>query len=177
MVVRSALAEIRYRVWQLVAGWRARLTPAAITEIRALLSPEELLLFVAMAGRDQDHSLRVMRTLQRIGIEQRRSPTHQLLVAALLHDIGKGRLATSHRVLFVLLDAAAPRLGRYLEARDGAGWRQALWRLRHHARLGAEVLTALGADERVVTLVAAHTGPPPADDDELTWLIAADQVS
>ncbi|MDA0365283.1 MAG: hypothetical protein O2843_05380, partial [Chloroflexi bacterium] len=73
------MPELRYRAWQLFAGWRARLTPAAITEIRALLSADELLLFVAMAGRDQDHCLRVMRVIQHRGAGRRRSPSHQLL--------------------------------------------------------------------------------------------------
>lgn len=177
MAVRSALAELRYRAWQLFAGWRARLTPAAIMEIRALLSTDELLLFVAMAGRDQDHSLRVMRAIQHSGVERRRSPSHQLLVAALLHDIGKGRIATWQRVLFVLLDAVAPRLAGRIEAAGAAGWRRALWRLRHHARLGAEQLAAVGAHPRTVALVAGHTGSGRADDDELMVLIAADRVS
>jgi hypothetical protein len=169
---------VRYRVWQVFAGWRARLTPEAITEIRALLSPAELALFVAMLGRDQAHCLRVRDEVARMGVARRRSPSHPLLVSALLHDIGKGRVATWQRVAFVTLDVLAPRLARRIESPDGAGWRRALWRLRHHARLGAEQLAAIGADPRAVALVAGHMAPPSADaDDELAWLIAADRVS
>ena len=60
------------------------------------------------------------------------------LVAALVHDVGKGRLATCHRIAFVLLNAGAPSLARRLEAERGAGWRQALWRLRHQVQFDME---------------------------------------
>jgi hypothetical protein len=170
-------SNIRYRAWQFFAGWRARLTPQAITEIRELLTRVELALFVAMLGRDQAHCLRVMRVIQRTAVEQGRTPSRELLVAALLHDIGKGRVATWHRVAFVVLDALAPRLERRLERPDGAGWQRALWRLRCHGRLGAERLVEAGVDPRVAHLVAGHSAPPPGDDPELAWLIAADRVS
>ena len=168
---------IRYRVWQFFAGWRARLTPQAIVEIRQLLTREELTFFVGMLGRDQAHCLRVMRVIQRTAVARGRAPSRELLVAALLHDVGKGPVATWHRVAFVVLDALAPRLARRLERPRDGGWRGALWRLRHHARLGAERLAGAGIDPRVVALVSAHSSRTPGGGPDLEWLIAADRVS
>ncbi len=165
-----------YRARQFFAGFRGWLEPAQIGEVRDTLSPQELDLFVRMQGRDQKHSFRVLRRLQRSAVERGRRLPHELAVAALLHDVGKGRLATWHRVAFVLLNAASPRLAARLERRDAPGWRNALWRLRHHARLGAERLAAAGVAPRIVDLVAGHTGDP-GDDAELAWLIEADSRS
>jgi hypothetical protein len=97
-----------------------------------------------------------------------------MLVAALVHDVGKGRLAAWHRVAFVVLNGVSPRLVSVVAAEDGAGWRRALWRLQHHAALGAQALEAVSADARVVAIVRSHTGRPPADDAEVAWFIAAD---
>ena len=46
--------------------------------------------------------------------------------------------------------------------------------LRHHARLGAALLAAAGADSRVIELVARHTEASPADDAALARFIALD---
>lgn len=177
MVARSAWARARYRARQLAWGWRERLAPEQIEQIRALLTPAELRLFVAMDDRDQLHSHRLLRgLLASAPAPGGAEPSRALLAAALLHDVGKGKLATRHRVAYVLLNAAAPRLTRRLERPDGAAWRGALWRLRHHARLGAERLAASGSAPRVIALVAGHTSPP-GDDGELAWMIAVDADS
>jgi hypothetical protein len=160
-------------VRQFLAGFRGWLEPDEIVEVRSLLPPPEIDLFVRMQGRDQKHSFRVLRWLQRSAAERGVTLSRPLIEAALLHDVGKGRLATWHRVAFVLLDAATPRLARRVERERGHGWRNALWRLRHHAHLGAARLAAAGVDPRVVELVA---GPPgeARDDADLAWLIEAD---
>jgi hypothetical protein len=169
----SGCARALYRARQFLAGFRGWLEPREIVEVRSLLAPAGFDLFVRMQGRDQKHSFRVLRWLQRSAVERGTVVPETLVQAALLHDVGKGRLATWHRVAFVLLNAAAPRLAPRIERAEGAGWRNALWRLRHHARLGAQRLAAAGVAPRVVELVARHTGEF-AGDDELAWLIEAD---
>jgi hypothetical protein len=166
----ARLARVRYRVRQVVRGLRPHLSPADVAVARSLLSEREFLLFLHAAPRDQRHSMDLHDLLTR----EVPDASRDLLAAALLHDVGKGALATWHRVAFVLFEAGAPALGQRLEAERGARWRQALWRLRHHARLGAEVLAATGSSPRVIAIVAAHTAKPPPDDPEIEAFIRAD---
>lgn len=163
---RRALARARYRVRQFTRGLRSALSPAEIEAARAHLSPAEFALFLAAGSRDRRHSVDLFEALRDL------DATEPELVAALVHDVGKGRLQVWHRVAFVLLSAAA--LGRAVEAERGAPWRQALWRLRHHAELGARILEVAGSDARVVALVWGHTGVPPADDTALARFIDLD---
>ncbi|GMU41059.1 MAG: hypothetical protein AMXMBFR23_19250 [Chloroflexota bacterium] len=164
---RTPLARARYRASQFVHGLRPHLSAAEVAEARGRLSAEEFRLFLHAEPRDRRHSMDLYRLLQSEGASE------AALVAALVHDTGKGRLATWHRVAFVILNAAAPGLSRRVE-REGAGWRGALWRLRHHGALGAALLEAAGSDPRVVEIVRGHTGTPPPGDDEIARFIEAD---
>lgn len=164
----SRLRRARYRAYQFLHGLRPALAPAEVEAARALLSPAEFVLFSGAEARDRRHSVDLCVALRAAGAGEAEQ------VAALVHDVGKGPLHAWHRVAFVLLDAAAPRLTRRLEAPEGAGWRNALWRLRHHARLGAERLEAAGSDPRVIALVRRHTEAPPSDDPALARFIAFD---
>src|SRR5690606_19210103 len=101
--------------------------------------------------------------------------SRDLLAAALLHDVGKGDLLVTERVVYVLLAAVSPRLID-LVGGPGPRWRNGIWRLRHHARLGAERLTEEGSSPRVIELVAAHTDGDATGDDELARLQAADHL-
>lgn len=166
----TPLTRARYRVRQFLRGLRPHLSPDEVGIARALLTEPEFLLFLHAEPRDQRHSMDLHHLLR----DERPEVSRDLLVTALLHDVGKGPLATTHRIAFVLLSATSPSLARRIEAEHGAGWRQALWRLRHHARLGAEILATAGSSPRVVELVAAHTSPPLTDDPELAAFICAD---
>lgn len=163
-----ALRRARYRVRQFTHGLRPFLSPREIEAARAHLTPAELALFLSAEARDRRHSFDLFEALRA------QDASREELTAALLHDVGKGWLRTWHRIAFVLLGAAAPALARRVEAEHGASWRQALWRLRHHARLGAERVEAAGSAPRVVELVRRHTDAPPADDPALARFIALD---
>ena len=162
------IARARYRVRQFTHGIRPFLAPHEVEAARAHLSPAEFALFLHAEARDRRHSLDLFEALRVRGAGEAE------LVAALLHDVGKGPLRTWHRVAFVLLSAASLALARRVEAERGASWRQALWRLRHHAALGAARLEAVGSAPRVVELVRRHTEPPPGDDEALARFIALD---
>ncbi len=169
--LRGVPARARYRVRQFTRGVRSTLAPVEIEAARAHLAPAELALFLGAEARDRRHSVDLFEALREVGASESE------LVAALLHDVGKGRLQTWHRVAFVLLNAAGVRL----EAEGAAGqdgWRQALWRLRHHAALGATLLEAAGSDARVVQLVRRHTDAlsdgAAEDDPALARFIALD---
>ncbi|MGE3960942.1 MAG: HD domain-containing protein [Dehalococcoidia bacterium] len=161
-----SLARARYRVRQFTRGLRPRLDAAEIAEARGRLSAAEFSLFLHAQARDRRHSMDLYRLLQQEGAPQ------EMLVAALVHDVGKGQLATWHRVAFVLL---GPAVG-ILAGASGPRWRRALWRLRHHARLSAEMLRQAGSDPRVIEIVEAHTRPASRDPEIAAFIRADDSV-
>lgn len=133
------------------------------------LTREQRRLFVALSPRDQRHSARTAALLLR---QDYRDP--ELIQAALLHDVGKGRQALWQRVAYVLLAASSPRLLRRV-ARPGDGWRGALERSRRHAVLGAEAARRAGSPPRVVGLIRAHHDP--SSEADASALAAADERS
>ena len=164
-------ARARYRVRQVTRGLRPALGPAEIVEARARLSAAEWALFLAQEPRDRRHAMDLYAALR----DERASEA--VLIAALLHDVGKGPLRVWQRAAHVVLASAGPALARALGAEAGPEWRRGLWRLHHHARLGAALLVAAGSAPRVVELVAGHRAPGAAAtsaDAELARLIALD---
>lgn len=158
-----------YRVRQVLLGLHPALRAGEVASVRALLNERERALFMAMDARDRRHSMDLL-----LWLRGRTQPAAALEVAALLHDVGKGRLRLVERVAFVLIGVLGEAT-RERWAAEGDGFRGALWRLRHHARLGAERLEGVSA-ERVRWLVAHHTDASPPDDEELRWLMAADEA-
>ena len=168
---RSFVGRVRYRARQFFGGFLATLTPEELAFVRGVLTCGELALFADMHARDQRHSVNVALALRDAPGEASRD----LLAAALLHDIGKGDLFVGERVAYVLLHAVSPRLVG-LVGRAGARGRDGLWRLGHHARLGAERLIEEGSSPRVIELVATHVDGDASRDAELARLQAADRA-
>lgn len=163
-------ARAIYRSRQFFASLRPRVDPALRDEAFALLSESERELFDSMTLRDQQHCIDVYRRLRE------RHDDHDLLVAALLHDCGKGRIALWHRVAYVLLDSSAPSLlRRVADEGEGASWRQALYRCLHHPELGARMAEQAGSAPRVVALIRGdHTSE---GNEQLAALQAADDAA
>ncbi|MEZ4502780.1 MAG: HD domain-containing protein [Dehalococcoidia bacterium] len=173
----GVLGRTLYRARQFFTGFRTILVPSEVRIARELLTPAELVLFAGMEPRDRRHSMNVLLWLRRTAdLEGAPAPSKMLEAAALLHDVGKGRMHVVERVAFVILNAVAPGLVERIGQPDGPRWRQGLWRLRHHGRLGAEILTSAGTDPRVIALVRAHTEHTPANDLEDEWLRRADRA-
>lgn len=167
--------QTRYRVGQVTRGFATGLSPAEVQLARSLLGASELRLFASMHPRDRRHSMDLLHELSRAG-DREGEPSRELRRAALLHDVGKGHLELWDRVGFVLLHAASPALTEALGDELGMSWQRALWRLEHHAALGAERLVGAGSEDRVVELVRAHTSDlhEVGADPELVRLIEAD---
>ncbi len=147
-----APARALYRSRQFFGSLRPRVDADLRTEAFRLLREPERALFETMTPRDQQHCLDVYRRLRQEGHDD-----HHLLVAGLLHDVGKGRIALWHRVAYVLLEAWAPSLlDRLAVPGDGPNWRQAFYRCRHHPELGAELAHEAGSSDQVVALVRAE---------------------
>ena len=147
-----------YRTRQLIGGLGAKVEDSQRSDATQLLGPALLPLFESMSARDQRHSLSVYRKLRDQGHRD-----SDLLVASLLHDCGKGRLAGVkvrlwHRITYVLLGAGAPWALRKLT--DGRGGLAALHR---HAERGALLAEALGASTSVVDLIRRHEDSDPVD--------------
>jgi len=173
---RPSRARAIYRAGQFFRGFVTAVDPDDARAVAALLSPEELQLFLAQRPRDRRHAVLTMRHLERIAATEDATPSRDLRAAALLHDVGKGPLHVEDRILFVLLESISLSLLNRLADERASHWRRALWQLRYHAALGAARLTAAGSAPRVVELTTAHHLPPPPDaDPELAWLIAADE--
>jgi hypothetical protein len=129
-----------------------------------VLGNELATLFESMSVRDQRHCFDVYKMLLSNSCHD-----SEILMAALLHDAGKGRLAGTkvrlwHRVVHVLLDASAPSLLSLL-----ANGRGGLAGLHHHSERGAVLADALGAPTPVVDLIRRHEGK--ADGDERLRLL------
>lgn len=174
----QGLTRSRYRVGQFFRGFRTAVDPEDARTIVGLLSAAELHLFLSMRPRDRRHAVETMRHADRIAREHGHEPSSALLTAGLLHDVGKGPLHVHDRVVYVILRAASPSLVDRVARAEGARWRVALWRLRHHASVGAAQLQAAGSASRVVELTAVHhLDHPPSDDRELDWLLEADEAA
>ena len=137
----------------------------------ANLTPAEQALFFSMETSDQRHALDVFRDLKANG-----QGDASLLAAALLHDVGKGRINVWQRVAFVLLNAVSPRLLCRLASGHGRGWRGALARSLDHAERGAALAEAAGSTPETVRLIRLHRAPA-GDDPALAMLQAADEGS
>ncbi len=157
--------DVRRRVRQGLIGFHPRIPPDRDDILDRWLTPALGARFRELPPFDQAHLIAVWRVLHEDG---ERDP--DLLVAALLHDIGKSdgprHVRLLDRVARVLLRHLAPGLLHRLAQPPPRGWRAGLVLSVHHPALGAEIVRSLGGSDRVVYLIAHHEDEPiPADPD------------
>jgi hypothetical protein len=175
----SSFYILRYRliqVWQQL-GFVPALSAADNAEVQRWLPASALPLFQSMSHADQQHSLRVCRGLQKRGCVE-----HDLLAAALLHDVGKaqGRVPFWTRPAIVLGKRCTPGLLARLMVppsvfvtRRIPRWRRALSYAWWHADVGADLAAAAGLSEQAVFYIRTHHQP----DGPAALLHAVDEVS
>ncbi len=120
------------------------------------LTPLQAELFLRMPRCDQRHGLDVFYALQR-----KQNDDHDLLAAALLHDVGKSkeRLRLWHRVLIVLIRVASTSLLDRLALEEPRSWRYPFFVHQQHPELGAELAQAAGCSPTTVELIRRHQEP------------------
>lgn len=160
---------MRQRVRQFVEAGQA---PNAdeIAFARNHLSGNLFGLFSTQTPRDQLHAIRTARWLARRG-----HTDPDLLVAALLHDVAKGKQRRFDRVAWVV--AGWAHAGNALaDERSHVELRRALARSKNHAWASAEAMRAAGASERATELARLHHRAP-GDDGVLALLQQADAAN
>jgi hypothetical protein len=116
------------------------------------VSPRQLEVFDAMQVADQRHGLDVVATLRSEGASD-----PELLLAALLHDAGKGDTGVWPRVAYSL----GQHYGSWAWTVAGKvpGWSAALRRLRDHADTSAEIAAGAGCSPTTVELIRHQDAP------------------
>jgi len=145
------LAISWYRVRQFAKATRAGLNTAEQHEIAEVLAPPFLSLFRSMNGIAQRHGYDVFETLRSRGYSD-----PDLLAAALLHDVGKGRVGVASRVLWVLLGKLLPGLRAGIAERSHIGRWLGLWHNLHHPALGSELVADAGGSLITIWLIRHH---------------------
>jgi hypothetical protein len=146
----------------------ALLRPADDALAGAILPPELFALYRRMRRSERQHSLRVLRALQNAGHTQ-----PDLLVAALLHDVGKIQrpFFLPEKVLVVLVRAAFPARYALWSQGSARGWRRPFAISAQHPAWGAEMVAAAGASPLTVELIRRHAerlnGAAPGETDRL----------
>jgi len=154
--------RILYRVRQF---WRmVTVTPDAsdLEHVQAILSPEQMVLFMQMQPGEKDHALMLFRRL----VEQDENNL-DLLVAALLHDVGKNRYAMNplERTIVVLARAAMPEQARKWGNpppnawEELPGWRKPFVVAEQHSVWGAELAHNAGVSSLTEILICKHHHP------------------
>lgn len=145
---------MRYRIWQFwQILWARPFSEDALAEVGEQLSETELELFQRFDGNDQWHSYRVMKMLQDVGHDH-----PDLLVAALLHDVGKTQVDISiwQRSIIVLGYAfSAQRVESWGEG-EAVGWKRPFVVKAKHPEWGAEMAEVVGTSALALSLMRRH---------------------
>jgi hypothetical protein len=127
--------------------------------VTSVLTDSQVELFQRMQTSDQAHSVMVLNELRKGGEEN-----PDLLVAALLHDVGKTRapLRIWERVMIVIVGTicrdCTHKWGNRenVQPENGLGWRRAFIVAEQHPAWGADLAAECGTSPLAVSLIARH---------------------
>lgn len=157
-----SLGRVFYRVRQFWLALWADADPEELEHARSVLTPAQMALFAGLQRNEQAHALSVYRQLVDQG-----ETSPDLLVAALLHDVGKSRspLRLWERILIVLAKAIFPAQSRRWgnPSPEWSGrevWRRAFVVAEQHPAWGAALAAEADASPQAVMLIRLHQDPP-----------------
>jgi hypothetical protein len=142
----------------------ARIEPAERAALQTWLTPAQASLFDAMHVADRRHGLDVVAGLRAEGVAD-----PEVLLAGLLHDVGKGTVGVWPRVAFSLGQAYGSWV--WTVARVVPGFGTAIERLRDHAESSARLVESAGCGPRTVGLVRWQDSPRDPEFGELLRLV------
>jgi hypothetical protein len=142
---------------------RARVSAAERAALTAWLTPAQLRLFDSMHIADRRHGLDVVEALRAERVSE-----PDALLAALLHDVGKGQVGALPRVAYALGQAYGRWIWRLARILPGFG--PALDRLEHHAETSAVLAEGAGCSPRTVELIRWQDAPRDPEFGELLRL-------
>lgn len=154
-------SKISYRVWQFWQSLKRAPREDDQGEAGEILSSEELNLFRQLLAVDQNHSLRVLRSLKSEG-----ETDPDLLKAALLHDLGKMKypLRRWERVFAVLAMEFFPGKVQTWGKKNPTGIFRPLVVLQQHPQWGSELAEAVGSSTRTIWFIRNHEKDLPDGD-------------
>jgi putative nucleotidyltransferase with HDIG domain len=153
---------ILYRVRQFWRTIAVKTNPDELERAQVRLSPDQRELFGQLQPGEKGHALAMYRRLLEQGENQ-----PDLLVAALLHDVGKTRYRLNPlvRVMVVLVKAVSPERSRRWGSLSPNGWdglppwRKVFVVAEQHAGWGAEMARKSGVSPLTETLIREHHHP------------------
>jgi hypothetical protein len=145
--------RIRYRTSQFWRTLRAKPSAEQLLQAEQVLSPELMTLFLKMQAGEQYHSLVTFEKLTAQG-----ETNLDLLVAALLHDVGKIRFPLNpfERALIVVSQSVFPERSQNWARGTPEGWKRPFVVAALHAEWGAELAETGGATPLTVKLIRQH---------------------
>jgi len=145
--------RLRYRARQLWLALTAAPAPEDLALARRTLSPSQMELFLQLQPNEQAHSLQIYRQLR-----DQKPVDEDLLVAALLHDVGKVSypLRSWERAWIVIAKAVLPAKVVEWGRAEPRGWKRPFVIAEQHAAWGAELAARAGTSPTVVSLIRRH---------------------
>lgn len=155
--------RVNYRIAQFRKALYTRPTRKDLEQAEAILTPEQMALFNQLQRSEQVHSLVVLNRLLQDDLSNLGEGKRDLLVAALLHDVGKTKhpLRIWERVWIVLVKAFFPGLADQWGNSEPTGWKRAFVVAEQHAEWGAQLAAKAGASALTVELIRLHQNHHP----------------
>ncbi|MFC2055233.1 HD domain-containing protein [Chloroflexota bacterium] len=136
-----------------------------IDQVRKILSPDLMSIFLGLQPGEQAHSYWVYNQLRQNG-----ETNHNLLVAALLHDVGKSLhpLRLWERIVIVLGKTFFPQEIKAWGQGDPHGFLRPFVISEKHPDWGADMAAQAGASQMTVSIIRRHQEPQNINPNEIS---------
>ena len=134
-----------------------------IDQVRQILSPDLMSLFLRLQQGEQAHSFLVYNQLRQSG-----ETNHDLLVAALLHDVGKSLhpLHLWERIVIVLGKTVSPQGVKAWGQGEPQGFLRPFVISEKHPDWGADMAAQAGASQLTISIIRRHQEPQNINHNE-----------